>query len=226
MDIIRILPDSEFLNNKPVRFSEEDFDDIKKDEFKKWFSGINPKTGRKCKVNGKTHNKLRDVYGFRYYDYYKNISEVNDSAFYIIETRRIFKQWEAENKIIDNLIIKIKNLNWDEYIEFRGVKYGIPEICDKIYKKDDCNGELINDHYESCSCHLCEDWGGCRSSGRDYYKCNKCGWTYSEERRQYRLNIAQSVNQFKSHVMSSYNKYPDFLPIDKNVCLENKSGCR
>jgi hypothetical protein len=83
-DNINIIRDDIFKNYKinlqnPTRISQDeflDFDKLKNDaSFAKWYSGINPKTGRKISINGKVHNEIKQMHQFKSYDYYKSIDD-------------------------------------------------------------------------------------------------------------------------------------------------------
>lgn len=39
-----------------------------------------------------------------------------------------------------------------------------------------CQSHNIKLHWHYCDCHICEDWGGCRTPTiDDYYQCRNCG---------------------------------------------------
>jgi len=82
------------------------------------------------------------------------------------------------------IICKIKLLEkWEEYILFEGTKYGIPYVYKNTHRENNCLGLIIEDYYERCSCHCCEDWGGCSNpTGTQYYKCKKCNYKYGKSR--------------------------------------------
>lgn len=129
---------------------------------------------------------------------------------YFLETTKIYNDIDIKNKEIDKqneiinkknkeinnynnnvceIILKIKKLiKWDDYIIFKGEKYGIPTVFERIHRENDCNGLLEESFYESCKCRTCENWLGCSSpTGTQYYKCNKCSYkNYYEEIKHYK----------------------------------------
>jgi hypothetical protein len=88
-----------------------------------------------------------------------------------------YKETELYNNKVNNVIEQINKLQkWDEYIEFDGKYYGIPEIFNGVHRVNDCFGtSFTKDRFECCRCHLCENWYGCKTpDDRQLYKCNKC----------------------------------------------------
>ena len=116
------------------------------------------------------------AYGYSYVLFTK-LDGINIEL-YIEETEKIKKEIEDYNSKIDDIICKINLLEkWEEYILFEGTKYGIPYVYENIHRENYCLGLITEDYYEGCSCHCCEDWGGCSNpSGTQYYKCVKCDY--------------------------------------------------
>ena len=48
---------------------------------------------------------------------------------------------------------------WEDYIEFEGIKYGLPNIVDNIHRYNNCMGHITRE-YEECSAKLCRNWEG------------------------------------------------------------------
>ena len=71
-NIIRVLPKYKSIIHKSLKYDEcyrysniefNEFEKLKKDNnFKKWFSGINPLTNRKVKVTGRLGRKVLQNY--------------------------------------------------------------------------------------------------------------------------------------------------------------------
>jgi len=174
------------------RYDKKEFEKyneiIKSDEkminYNKWKIGINFITKRKIKIGGKTHYDL----GYKHFSihsnrggYYlfTNLDGIN-SELYIQETEKIKKEIIDYNLKISNIISKIESLNkWEDYIKFEGLKYGISSVHGQIHRENNCFGLIKLYDSEGCTCHSCEDWGGCSNPvGTNYYKCEKCDYKY------------------------------------------------
>jgi len=88
------------------------------------------------------------------------------------------------NDIVYEIIEKINKLiKWDDYVLFKGKKYGIPYVFKNIHRENDFNGllkETSSERYD-CRCSSCENWNGCgKEEITYYYKCNKCDYDYSK----------------------------------------------
>jgi hypothetical protein len=112
-----------------------------------------------------------------------------DFEIYLLETTNIYKKIDEQNVIINNYNNKINKIieqinkldKWNDYINFKENKYGIPEVYNNIHMTNDCLGYFIKDYYVNCTCHLCENWNGCTNPcGEQYYKCNKCNYQISK----------------------------------------------
>jgi hypothetical protein len=190
MSIIRGFPEHEELSSGPKRITKEEFDAFMAlkttENFTKWLAGINPQTGRKCQIGGKTHNHAGRMFKYRH-AYYCALEAIVDPLQYMQESDEQYRQYEHKvapiierNKDVDAMRERIKNLKWNETLQFREKQYGIPEIVDNTHRENDCNGEIIvSREYNPCSCHTCEDWSG---YGRGHspviteiYTCKKCG---------------------------------------------------
>ena len=192
-EIIRNYPNKKKLLKYPLRFQEDIINKYKEfknntdlqNNYNKWKSGINYKTNRKIKIGGKVYNHLKYNFIIHFDNKHILFEELNGIDFdnYLLETDNIYKEIDEQNIIINNynnkINIIIEQINklekWNDYIEFQGNKYGIPKVYDNIHRENDCLGNFIEDFYTSCTCRLCEDWGGCTNpQAKQYYKCNKC----------------------------------------------------
>jgi len=197
-NIIRVLPKYKSIIHKSLKYDEcyrysniefNEFEKLKKDNnFKKWFSGINPLTNRKCKIHKKVHINTGRKFNYESWYYYDRMEKIQDIESYLKENELLNNKFELDmktikkyNKKIDELRKQIKNLKWNDYIIFEEKKYGIPPILNYIHKENDCNGEIKQYDYETCRCHLCEDWNGCSDGGGTrYMRCNKCDYNYEK----------------------------------------------
>lgn len=186
--IIRSYPSNKETSIYAKRFNEHIFKiykNISRENFEKWKSGINYNTNRKIKIGGRTHYQLgyKDFY-IPFNNGYILFTELDhiDIELYQKETDRLKKEIDAYNSIVREVITKINLLErWEQYIIFEGKKYGIPHVHNRIHKQNNCFGKIEKDYWESCKCHLCEDWNGCNSrEGTMHYKCLSCNYKYSE----------------------------------------------
>jgi hypothetical protein len=75
---------------------------------------------------------------------------------------------------ISELKKRIEKLNWNEYIVYDGIKWGIPNIYENKHREHDCNGDIIIKRI-FCECNRCESgWGICDNYIKLYSKCSKC----------------------------------------------------
>ena len=181
--IIRTYPNKRDDKTYKNRYCSADFTNYKlmlnaPQNYELWKSGINYKTNRKIKIGSKIHNQLRN----EFYVYNSNllltVLDGIDSELYIQETDKLIKEIFDYNAQIDIIINKINLLEkWEDYIEFDGIKYGIPYIYDNIHRENDCFGIIKEEcYYKTCSCSTCENWSGCGKNMKPYYKykCLKC----------------------------------------------------
>lgn len=180
------------LNN--IEYDKYDFNRIKlcfQDiDINKYISGINPHTGRKIKLDGKIHNKIFwNKYNIFYnkFNKFKNISEVDEFINSIDIKNNIIKinndNIRLINKHIDNIINKINSIiDWNDYIEYNNIKYGISIIYNNIHHYNNCNGTMINYDTINHECKGCCDGvafnGGynCGCYTIKKYKCNNCDY--------------------------------------------------
>ena len=172
-----------------------------------WKNGINFKTNIKIKIGGDLHSRLKNVFmiqlrdwtkSYWEYDKYNDRSKVDailfdelsniDPELYLRETDEIKRKIDDQNKpileynnLVNETIEKINNLEkWGDFIEFENNYYGIPVVYKNIHKENDCNGNIVKDRYERCSCSRCENWYGCKNiNGYQYYKCDACDYKYN-----------------------------------------------
>ncbi len=163
-------------------------------DYKKWKNGINYKTNRKIKINGKIHRELEKKFiihgnslsgswgGAIMFD---NLNHIDKNE-YLQETKKLNNEVDRENSIIneyniiiDSVIEKIKKLEkWDDFIVFEGKQYGIPCIFDNIHRENDCFGDMV------FTCKKIEVWSNdrpfciCNDVETTYsiYKCSKCNY--------------------------------------------------
>tara|TARA_B100001094_G_scaffold87324_1_gene83549 strand:+ start:608 stop:1231 length:624 start_codon:yes stop_codon:yes gene_type:complete len=193
-NIIRKYPTFKDEKLYKVRYNKEDFEKYKEitksiENYEKWKIGINYKTNRKLKIGGKTHRNLgyENFYikhGTTWNYSYILFTELDgiDVELYIQETEKLKKEIEDYNLEACDVIKKINLLEkWEEYVVFKGIKYGIPYVYNNIHRGNNCFGLIIEDYYKECSCHCCEDWGGCSNpESTQYYRCKKCDYKYSK----------------------------------------------
>lgn len=187
------------------RYAKKDFEQCSKFLSEKWAekmtNGINPFTKRKIKINGPTYAKIQ-----KQLDVYKHISTLNEED-YLFETDKLTREnfikniaiKEHNNKIdeeckLHNREVKIYNTkiltiqrqvyslkDWDDYIEYEGIKYGLPAIHNNIHRKNNCMGEFEFLEQILCECNKCDNWGGCGRPSQNKYKCSKCPKVITKE---------------------------------------------
>ena len=144
--------------------------------------GINYKTNRKISIGGKIHEELKKKFIIQYgYNYvlFKDLIGI-ESYKYLQETKQINYDINIENIAIKNynnlvheMIEKINGLQkWNDFIEFEGIKYGLPNIYNNIHYENDCKGNISitklciwecrhcrgsTSFYEPCRCEYKED---------------------------------------------------------------------
>jgi len=171
------------------KFNEMNADTELQNDYKKWKDGINYKTNRKIIIGGKIHRELKQKFMIGGYNgvLFDILNSINVKE-YLQETEKIKTEIDNDNdmtkdynKLVDSIIEQIERLGkWKEFIEFEGLKYGIPYVYKDMHRGNNCFGLIKQDYYEGCRCHCCEDWGGCSNpTGTQYYKCEKCGYKYS-----------------------------------------------
>jgi hypothetical protein len=168
-----------------------------------------PNTYRKIKIDGYRHTELMtSLYTFRYLrDAMVNdgwtissITEyVNKSNITIAKLQKeyddaevIRKQYNADlNKLWEDHRPKLEADilaldDWNKFIEYDGIKYGLPPFVGDTHRYNNCMGKPIT-KTEWTECHLCADWngcgGGCRHE-RDYLGCDLCGAYFPESTRK------------------------------------------
>lgn len=173
-------------------------------------SGVNYKTGRPIYVGGPTYKRLikelqcigckrrKNNYKFEcighcFYHIAQNMRSQSKEE-YLAETIKLkseAEQIELEerkaairyNAQVDEVKSRIALLkNWDDFVEFEGVKYGMPPK--KGHFTHDCDGPF-EQYTTSCSCNSCENWGHCNSPTIHVTRCVKCGYQTKERREGY-----------------------------------------
>jgi hypothetical protein len=183
------------------RLTSEDFikyNEISNDPgYLKLCGGINPLTGKKIKIGGETYNRVLKNYTIKNYKP-SAIADIIISD-YLDETTKMIKdniayneiqgyKIKQYNKLVDIVnakyakyteeclivIEKIKKLEtWDSFVEFNGLKYGIPFIYENVHRELDCMG-TISKEYELCTCLECNHMGSCIEPIKLIIKCSKC----------------------------------------------------
>jgi len=189
-NIIHMYPNKKSTEQYTSRFTQEHFNEHtriskSRDNFEKWKSGVNFKTNRKIKIGGKLHETIKyDNFIILVDDQFILFNELDNinCDLYLDETQKIKKNVHEHNQLVDIMIIKINSLKyWNDYVEFNGIKYGIPIVHNNIHRSNDCFGNIVKDYHESCKCSTCEFWTGCGNMGTQYYACDKCNYTYHEK---------------------------------------------
>lgn len=157
-------------------------------DYKKWKDGINYKTNRKIKIDGKIHRELKQKFiiysnGGVLFD---TLNIINEDE-YLQETKKIINNIDVENatikdynKLVDDIIEKIKKLEkWNDYIEFEGKYYGIKsKVLNNIHIENDCFGEMIFIDKETE--YTFNDRPFCNYNDKKttylIYKCSKCNY--------------------------------------------------
>jgi len=176
--------------SKPHRYSETMFSRnisiLGSVEYGKWLSGVNPTTGRKLKIDGRTHRKVGQDMNFDTIHIFKNNINQKNWEDYNAETLLIYNEIERKNIEIKKQNIIIEDLNvkrrclpkWDSYIVYNDVKYGVNHIVNDIHRFRDCLGSVKVTHTTTEECGKC-DWG-MWPCGHDcmwvknHLKCDRC----------------------------------------------------
>jgi hypothetical protein len=174
------------------RYNKEDFEKYKEitksiENYEKWKIGINFKTNRKMKIGGKTHTR------FKYENFYINRGTTYNYSvlftkldginidLYIQDTEKLEEEILSHNVKINELICKINKLEkWNDFVEFEGLKYGIPKIYNNFHRENDCNGNIIKTEVCVMECRECRGSTSfaepCRCKYKTNTECVKCGY--------------------------------------------------
>lgn len=186
-DIIHRYPKFSDKNIIYYRYDQNSFEKYKKitesiENYEKWKIGINYETNRKIKIDGPTYNRLKLNFLIRCGNSWSLFTELNgiNMELYLQETEKLKNKALLYDKKIDDIICKINKLEkWNNFIEFEGVKYGIPEVYNNIHRKNDCNGNMEKIEY-FWECRKCSGAGfyetTCNCENRSFVKCLKCGF--------------------------------------------------
>jgi hypothetical protein len=191
--IIRKYPTIKDERSYKDRYNKEDFEKYKEitksiENYEKWKIGINYKTNRKIKIGGKTHTRFgyENFYikrGTTYSYSYVLFTELDDIniELYLQETESLKKEIISHNVKINEIICKINKLEkWNDFVEFEGLKYGIPKIYNNIHREDDCNGNINKTEVCVRECRECRGTTSFTENCRCEYKinieCVKCGY--------------------------------------------------
>lgn len=163
-------------------------------DYKKWKDGINYKTNRKIKIDGKIHRELKQK--FMIYTcggvLFDTLNSINADE-YLQETKKIINEIDVENaiikdcnKLVDSIIEKIQKLErWNDFIEFEGKKYGLINKIkyrhnDKynVHIENDCFGEMVFTRKETT--YTSNDRPFCNYDDTEttysIYNCSKCNY--------------------------------------------------
>ena len=157
-------------------------------DYKKWKDGINYKTNRKIKIDGKIHRELKQK--FMIYTcggvLFDTLNSINTDE-YLQETNQIINEIDFENaiikdynKLIDSIIEKIQKLEkWNDFIVFEGKCYGITsKVLNNIHIENNCFGEMVLMREETE--HTFNDRPFCNYNDKEttysVYKCSKCNY--------------------------------------------------
>jgi hypothetical protein len=153
------------------------------DDYKKWKNGINYKTNRKIRIDGKIHQELKHKFmiyscGGVLFDTLNSINAVE----YLQETDRENAIIKEYNKLVDSIIEKIQKLErWNDFIEFEGKFYGIPsEIVNNIHRENDCLGEMVFTGKETTYSSNNRPFYDDTVTTYSIYKCSKCSYENKE----------------------------------------------
>ena len=104
-----------------------------------------------------------------------------DQEKYKEETIQLNHETDKENEVASSTIEQINRLErWNDYVEFGGMKYGLPKVLNEVHRENDCFGQMEFDREKDYECR------GCRNNQVGPYqclchtftinKCNKCGY--------------------------------------------------
>jgi len=183
----KIYPER-YDNSVFEKLNEINGDTELQNDYKKWKDGINYKTNRKIKIDGKIHRELKEK--FMIYScggvLFDTLNSINPHE-YLQETKKINNEIDVENaiikdynKLVDCIIEKIQKLErWNEFIEFEGKCYGITnKVLNNIHRENDCFGEMTFTHKEKT--YTSNDRPFCNYDDTEttysIYKCSKCNY--------------------------------------------------
>ena len=110
------------------------------------------------------------------------------SVKYQTELSQIKKQNKLSQILWDSIRHKLQHkinklTDWNDYIEYDGVKYGLNHIVDRVHRENNCMGKITDTPIptDPCRCSSCENWFGCgRDIGAKYIKkCDNCEYTHT-----------------------------------------------
>ena len=197
--IVHGYPDKKAYQKYPVRYTQETFDKYKSmmnsrtflQDYEKWKHGISYKSGRKVKIGSIRHNELKEKFIIKgkcesgnYFVMFNQLHFIVPEI-YNAATIEINKKVDENNKQIieynnqvDEIIEQINKLdNWDSYVVFNDVKYGLPPVLNNMHMTGNCLGE-IRQIYNLCRCNLCENWSCCNNPIIPCFICQRCNTTF------------------------------------------------
>lgn len=116
-------------------------------DFKLWINGINYSTGKKIDIDGRTHyiKKKDEWVSYKTYLAIKECEEIGIDN--LINEEGKYNAKIREYREFNDVIHRIKTLkNYNDYVEYKGEKYGLPEEYKKVKIVDEheinCNGNF------------------------------------------------------------------------------------
>ena len=193
MEIIRHYP---MIRGYPYRYTNDAFDKshemyndpVLTEHYNKWKEGINPHTNRKIKIGGKTYHSIKNDFIISFLNsrgtwcsvFYLKLIEI-DQEKYEKETIQLNHETDKENEVASSTIEQINRLqSWNDYVEFDGMKYGLPKVLNEIHRENDCFGQMEYDREKDYECRGCRNNQvgpfQCLCHTFTINKCNKCGY--------------------------------------------------
>jgi len=177
-------------------------------DFEKWKKCINPYTNKRMKKHSAKYNEIGQMFkinegidleaecfiDFKYIEkvlyggieeYYYNLLLQNKK----IEQHMLERY--RKNLLVYNVITKINSLNnWNDYIEFDGVKYGfVDKVKDDKHIENNCFGDMkyIKDYNIDCDFCLLNNVNCNHYPHKTYklYVCEKCNYEHNTQYDRY-----------------------------------------
>jgi hypothetical protein len=192
MEIKRYYP---MTRSYPYRYTNEVFDTfhemyndpVIRDRCNKWKKGINPYSNRKIKRRGKTYDSIKNDFMISFlhgHVFYLKLKYIDEEK-YKEETIQLNHETDKQNEIISNTIEQINRLqNWNDFVMYDGIKYGLKKVVNHIHREKDCFGQMEYDREKEYKCRGCIGKNirpyHCLCHTYTMNKCNKCGYEDKE----------------------------------------------
>ena len=186
MMILRNYPRIKSRHYEISRLTREEIENTKRfvesavfqSDLEKLAKGINPESNRKVTIDGPTYCRVNCAYQQK-----KQVASI-DLVSYLNESQendRKNKEIDIYNDGVVEAIRQIDALSkWEDYVLFENRHYGLPDFVNNVHRTNDCFGNQVKTHYDSCSCSSCENWYGCSNPiGTQHYECDKCDYKTS-----------------------------------------------